>query len=206
MAEVGVHAPETSNIHDYIERGVRTTLVEPDPRSIEQIRRAFGHHEHVTLHPVAVYDFNGTLDLIQRGASTFVERLDGSPAMVNDGYEIDEKDRFSVESVTFDRVDDGTIDLLSVDIEGSEWFVLKHMTSRPAVISVETHGAAYVNPYVGEIRGWMREHGYVLFFMDKTDSVFVQPTAVSVSFADRCRLNLRALMLAVRRARKRMTG
>jgi hypothetical protein len=62
-----------------------------------------------------------------------------------------------VRCTTFDRLDDGSIDLISIDTEGSEWFVLKYITSRPDVISIETHGAAYTNPYLDEIQRWMRE-------------------------------------------------
>lgn len=203
VAEVGVYTPETSNIWDYIESGVRTTLVEPDPESIKKIKTRFGSHEHVTLHPVAAYDFNGTLDLVQRDASTFVSQLESSPAIVNDGYKVDDGDKFTVESVTFDRIDDGTIDLLSIDTEGSEWFVIKHMKSRPSVISIETHGAAYINPHIEQIRNWMQENGYVLYFKDNCDSVYVQPEAVAVSFSDKCRLCGRVMIITLRRIRKR---
>ncbi len=206
VAEVGVYVPDTSNVYDYIMNGVRTTLVEPDPESISRIRKSFGHLDHVTLHPVAAYDFNGPLKLAQRAASTFVSELDASPAIVNDGYVVAETDEFTVESVTFDRIDDGTIDVLSVDTEGSEWFVLKHMKSRPAVISIETHGAAYVNPHLDDIREWMRDNGYRLFFRDKSDSVYVIPDVVALAPGDWWRLQWKNLMLGLRRARRRLFG
>ncbi len=78
-----------------------------------------------------------------------------SPAQVNDDYQIRKEDRFQVGCVRFDEIDDGSIDLLSVDTEGSEWYVLKYLKSRPLVISVETHGKSYLNPFFGEISAWM---------------------------------------------------
>ena len=203
VAEVGVYTPETSNIFDYIERGIKTSLVEPDPASIERIRKKFGHCDHVTLHTVAAYDFNGPLNLVKRDASTFVSELESSPAIENDGYEVTDEDEFSVDSVTFDRIDDGTIDLLSIDTEGSEWFVLKYMTSRPAVISIETHGAIYINPHIDKICEWMRDNNYRVLFKDKTDSVYVQESAVRVSIVDKLRLAVRNFLIRLRRARKK---
>ena len=155
---------------------------------------------------VAAFDINGKIKLAQREASTFVSQLEASPAIVNDGYVLQEADEFTVEAVTFDRIDDGTIDLLSVDTEGSEWFVLKHMTSRPKVISIETHGAGYLNPNIAEIEGWMRRNGYQPFFKDKSDTVYVQPDTISLTVADRFTLWLKDLALRFRRAKKRVLG
>ena len=204
VAEVGVYLPELSNIYDYIEDGIRTTLVEPDPESIQRIRDRFGDNPNVTLHPLAAYDFEGTLELSQRDASTFVSELESSPAIVNDGYVLSEADQLTVGCTTFDKIDDGTIDLISVDTEGSDWFVIKHMTSRPDVISVETHGAAYINPYISDIEAWMSGSGYVVFYRDKTDTVYVRQGAIALTTRDRIVLALEDVLLVLRRLRRRL--
>lgn len=206
VAEVGVYIPETSNIFDYIEAGVRTTLVEPDPESIERIRERFAGYEHITLHTVAAYDFEGELELSQRDASTFVSQLESSPAIVNDGYVVSTDDQFSVRCTTFDTLDDGSIDLISIDTEGSEWFVIKYMRSRPDVISIETHGAAYVNPHIAEIRNWMSENGYEVLFKDRSDSVYVRSEAIRPGIVDKVALFFRNSSLAFRRFRKRLAS
>lgn len=206
VAEVGVYHPQSSNIYDYVVQGTRTTFVEPDPASIRKIREHFGEAPHITLHEVATFDFNGPLELVQREASTFVSKLSASPAIVNDGYVTDSADKFSVEAVTFDRIDDGSIDLLSIDIEGSEWYVLKYLKSEPAVISVETHGAAYVNPFLAAIEQWMTQRGYLVYYKDGTDSVYVKPDVVAVTAGDKLKLLLRNLYLDYRRAKKRLLG
>ena len=53
-------------------------------------------------------------------------------------------------------------DVIFIDIEGSEWFVRKNMISRPNVVSIETHGALYVNPFKNEINNWMKAEGYMI--------------------------------------------
>jgi len=203
VAEVGVYLPEASNIYDFIKAGTRCTLVEPEPSSIDKIRQSFATNKNVTLHTVAVYDTNGSLELVHREASTFVANLASSPAIINDGYMLDNSDRFTVEAVTFDKIDDGTIDLLSVDTEGSEWFVIKHMKSRPAVISLETHGAAYVNHYLNEILAWMHQNNYRTWYKDKTDSVFARRDRIEVTLADVLRLAVMDMYISLRRQRKK---
>jgi len=204
VAEVGVYRPETSNVYDYIVLGVRCTLVEPDPDSVKLIRERFSKKDNVTLHPVAVYDFNGEVELVRRAASTYVSELSNSPAIANNGYILDVKDKFVVEAKTFDEIDDGTIDLLTVDVEGSEWFVIKHLVSRPFVISVETHGAIYVNLYLQKIMEWMKTNSYMLWYKDKSDSVFVKRGALQVGMTDKIKLVFMDAYLRIRRARKKI--
>jgi FkbM family methyltransferase len=204
VAEVGVYHPATSNILPYVRQGLRCTLVEPDPRSIAAIKEHFAGLPNVTLHEVAVFDRGGRIELTQRQASTFVSELSASPAIVNDGYQDRAEDRFTVEARTFDQLDDGSIDLLSVDVEGSEWFVVKHMVSRPAVLSLETHGGAYRNPHLGEILRWTRSEGYQVLAKTLADTVFVRPGVVPVTLGDRARLAAMELRLAIRRARKQL--
>ena len=188
VAEIGVWHPDASNIHGYIQDDVRTTLVEPDPESINLIKDAFNNKRNVSLHEIAVCDFNGEVDLCKRSSSTFVSNLPYSPALINDDCDIQETERFTADAKLFSEIDDGTIELISIDTEGSEWFAIKNMVSRPAVISIETHGGMYTNPYLKELIKWMQDNHYTLWYKDKSDSVFVLNNVVSVTFADRLRL------------------
>lgn len=203
-AEVGVYHPETSNIYNYITNNTRCTLIEPDPDSINRIRKHFAGRDNIELHTIALCDYTGTLDLIQRGASTFSSALENSPSIVNDGYIVDEGDKFTVQATTFDQIDDGSIDLLSVDIEGGEWFVIKHMTSRPAIISIETHGAAYINPYIKQIQNWIHENGYTPWYKDNSDTVYVKQNTIAIGLPDKIELFLKDLHLLLRRIKKKL--
>jgi len=203
VSEVGVWHPQTSNVRGYIHQGIRATLVEPDPESAALIRQEFPA-DNLTLHQVAVFERNGELELCKRAASTFVKSLPSSPTLVNDRFEIDDADTLVVQARVFNEIDDGSIDLISIDVEGSEWYVLQNMLSRPTVISIETHGGLYTNPYLGEIRAWLDNNHYLIWYKDKSDSVYVRKDSIHISLGDRLRLFLRNIHLALRRFRKRV--
>jgi FkbM family methyltransferase len=207
VCEVGVWLPEMSNILDFIVTDrIRTTLVEPDPKSIAAIRGYFQDYSNVELLPYAAYDRHGQLELVQRNASTFVSTLPYSPAQVNDAYRIRQEDTFTVECRRFDELDDGSIGLLSVDTEGSEWYVIRYLKSRPLIISVEMHGKSYLNPFHSEIAAWMNAQGYGKWFMDKTDIVYYKKGAFKITAAEKLQLLLMDAAVRFRRARKRALG
>ena len=195
VCEVGVYLPETSNILDFIQEGVKTTLVEPDPKNVKAIRDFFKSYVNVSLFPYAIYDYNGVIELFQRESSTFVSTLTSSPALVNDSYRKNENDNFEVECKTFDFIDDGTIDLLSVDTEGCEWYVVKNIKSRPNVISIETHGKSYINPFMKEISEWFQNNHYVIWYKDKSDSVYMKENLFVITPGERRKLRLKIFSL-----------
>lgn len=184
VCEVGVYIPETSNVLDFIEDKVRATLVEADPEIAQKIQAAFVTN-NVRVYPVAVWDTTGTLQLSRAASSTFATALPSSPALENDRYRVREELTFEVPCVQFSEIDDGTIDLLSIDIEGAEWYVLKHLRSRPKVLSLETHGKYYTNPFMPQISDWLRRYGYVLWYKDGSDSVYVTQGLFAISLLDK---------------------
>lgn len=202
VAEVGVYHPETSNIYDYVQMGVKTTFVEPNMSSIELIKKHFSGKNNITLHEVAIYDRNEKIKLVQREASTFLSFLATSPAIVNDEYIINDNDLFEVTAKRFDEIDDGTIDLLSVDVEGSEWYVIKNLVSRPAVISVETHGALYSNPNLEKITGWMKNNDYIIWYKDRSDTVYVKKGMFNITIMDKIKYLAHEVYLKFRTYKK----
>ncbi len=183
--EVGVYLPETSNVINFIKNGTKTILVEPDPSSIEAIKKSFKGLDNITLHEVAVFDKKGTINLSKAAASTFVSELPYSPATVNDQYEVRESESFSVPCEKFSSLDPGNIDLLSIDTEGCEWYVLQDLKSTPKVISIETHGKLYVNPYMNQIQKWMDDHQYNIWFKDKSDTVYYKSGLIRISLTEK---------------------
>lgn len=204
VAEVGVWHPNTSNIYAYIMSGIETMLVEPDPKSIELIKDKF-NKPNVTLHPAAVCDFEGKIELCQRGASTFVSHLPSSPALVNDDCDIEKSQSFMAQAIKFSSIDNGKIDLISIDTEGSEWFVIKNMLSRPVVISIETHGGMYINPYITEIVLWMKNNDYSLLYKDKSDSVYVQTSEIEITVSDKLSIVSQQLSISLKSIRKKIS-
>ncbi len=195
VGEAGVYLPEYSNIIDFIRQGIRATLIEADPETVEKIR-AYYRDYNVTVFPFAVWDNDGFITLSKAHASTFVTSLAGSPAIVNDSYRVKESETFRVACKKFSELDDGQIDLLSIDIEGSEWYVIKYLVSRPRIISVETHGKYYTNPFISEILSWMRGQGYVIWYKDRSDTVFVHQDAFLPGLGDKLTTRLREGIIA----------
>lgn len=203
VCEIGVFSPERSNVLDFITKDrARATLVEPDPGRVAAIMKYFADYQGVRLFPFAIYDYNGTLELAQRGESTFATALPFSPAVINDSYRVRKEDTFSVACKRFDEIDDGTIDLLHIDTEGCEWFALKYLKSRPGVISLETHGKAYSNPYLAEIAGWMEDNDYRRWYINKSDSVYYKQGVFRMTAWEKTRLKLMDAYIGFRKFRK----
>lgn len=205
VAEVGVWHPETSNIYLFIQDGIKASLFEPDPESITLIKNCFKDKNNVTLHETAICDFNGDVKLYKRASSTFVSLLTSSPAIVNDIADLDTTETFTAKARVFNEIDDGGIDLISIDTEGSEWFVIKNMISRPAVISIETHGGAYINPYIDELISWMKENGYAIWYKDKSDSVYVRRDIISPSLSEKISLFFMDIAIQLKALKKRLS-
>lgn len=189
VAEVGVYLPETSNILYFIQDNIKATLVEVHPEIIPKIKACFSDYPKVTLYPYAVWDKVCTLKFNGVGASTFANELSSSPAIINDNYlESSKIKEFEAQAVTFDKIDDGTIDLLSVDIEGAEWFVLKYLVSQPLVISIETRWGKYSNPYLTNIEQWMIAQDYIPWYRYRSDMVYFKKGLLELSWFEQFNL------------------
>ncbi|MDC9715382.1 MAG: FkbM family methyltransferase [Gammaproteobacteria bacterium] len=204
VAEVGVWHPDTSNIFSFIEDRVKTMLVEPDPKSIQLIKEQF-NQPNVVLHEAAICDFDGQIELCSRESSTFVIGLPSSPALENDNCNIKESESFTAKAIKFSNIDNGNIDLISIDTEGSEWLVIKNMISRPSVISIETHGGIYINPYIKELKKWMANNNYTLLLKNKSDSVYVLEDTISVTVFDKINLLRQGFIITFRVFKKRIS-
>ena len=202
ICEVGVWHPKTSNIKHYIEKDIKTLLIEPDSESIALIKKEWGDKKNLILKTFACTDFEGTIDLHKAGSSSFISSCNNSPAIVNDSFDIKSNISTKVDAKKFSSEDPGDIDLISIDTEGSEWFVIKNMLSRPNIISIETHGGYYINPYINEIKQWMTEYNYILWFKDNSDSVYIKKGVIEVKFNEILFLIVKNIHLFFRRYRK----
>jgi len=122
--------------------------------------------------------------------------------LVNDKCNKEKTEKFSVKAILFSEIDKGSFDLISIDIEGAEWFVIKHLVSRPNVISVETHGKYYTNPYLYEIKSWMKTNNYEEWYKDESDTVFVKKGTFTISIVERIQLFLKSLKILLVKMKK----
>jgi len=175
VCEVGCFLPDTIQSKQFLGTHVKTTLIEPNPKAFKKLQESLGDYKNVHLLNVAITDQGGQVKMYNRwddaDASCFVDS-EFSPAIVNDQYVKNDEDSFMVDSVSFDKIDNGNIDVLSVDTEGHEWFVIKNMKSRPKFIILETHGQSYINPYINNITMWMNQNGYVVLKKDESDTLY----------------------------------
>lgn len=195
ICEIGVYLPEESNILEFINQGIPTTLVEADPNYINKIKSYFKDIKNLTVIQAAVFDFNGIIELCRRDSSTFISQLEASPALTNDNCNKEETEKFIAKSITFNEIDRGNFDLVSIDIEGAEWFVLKHMVSRPNVISIETHGKYYTNPNINNIVDWMYKNNYQKWYKDGSDTVYIKNGTFKISTLEKLQLTLKSFAI-----------
>lgn len=173
--------PENSYVKEFTETGSQTILVEPHPNFAAALVTAYKDNDlvHVVqaaiVHPLFVAaDRRATwfrmrepwtifLHLpIQDHQSSYLPSIT-APAVVEYGASEATDPHVNVPAIPFSWIDNGEIDVLNLDCEGSEWNVLAGMTSRPKMIYVEMRaGLGYVNPNAEKIRAWMTENDYAL--------------------------------------------
>lgn len=202
--EIGVFLPETSNIIDFIndENVNKISLVEPNPRIVKKIKEFFKDKTNIDLYPIAIHEYNGVLNLFEAEASTFAEGLPSSPAMINDQYEKQEVKKIETECKLFSEIDKGDIDLLSIDTEGCEWYAVKTMVSRPKIISIETHGKFYTNPFIKEIKNWMSVEGYEEWYKTKSDTVYFKKGVFELESTEKKNLRSMNFYISLRKAKR----
>ncbi len=174
FCEVGVYEYNFCRLIKQIEQGKRVSLFECFPRCVKDLREKTKDRTNVKIHDIAIWDSAGDMTMTDVGASAFLNGLDGKTPAHQNHYAHTSFGSFQVKTDTFDKYDDGSIDALFVDIEGAEWYVLKHMKSRPKIIEVETHYAKYQNPHMDKISEWMTQNNYVQLDRTDADTIFVR--------------------------------
>ena len=177
ILEVGVGPANKSSVKGFIGESNSIVMVEPHPRHIQEIKKAYGGD--VVLLEGAVSDSEEEFVRIHdRGEGSF---LDGcrSPHIVNSGGDGDElyfdAQNIPPEEIESELEEGGQYEIVCMDCEGAEWHFLKEMTSRPWMIQIEMYLAfhKYSNPYKREIEAWMEENGYELAIIDVSDYLWI---------------------------------
>jgi FkbM family methyltransferase len=137
----------------------RLEIFECNPNHLFEIDKYYQGYSNVTVYPYAMWKENGKVKFHLEGASSYVSGLP-SPCVLNDNIQPNEEWTIEVEAKTFDQFDDGTIDVMDIDIEGAEWYVIERMKSRPRAIFIEMEWDKYRNPHFSEIQKWMKDNYY----------------------------------------------
>jgi FkbM family methyltransferase len=132
-------------------------LFEPASFYYKEIVQQASEHPNVQVHNIAIYDYDGYCEFIENSQMSFIKGLNSPQVQfgIHDGL------HRICPCAKISKFDKGNIDLLLLDMEGAEWFVLKYLISRPDKIIVETELASrYKNPFLEEIQTWMQINGY----------------------------------------------
>ena len=170
FCEIGPHFYYNCRLVKQINEGRDVILVEPLPQCVKDIESMTEGLENVTIHQVAVADFNGeeilyTDDALASFAeSVKKEGLDSERTFHN---------LINVKAVKFDEIDPGNIDVLLADCEGSETYVLRHLVSRPKMIMVESAPTGFTKPKKDELDEWFKDNEYVYLEHYDNDDLFL---------------------------------
>lgn len=126
-------------------------LIEPNQRLAAEASKATGQ----SVINVAIGFEPGRAQFVDNGGSSFLQGR-WSPTPPPDNSRVSE-----VDVMTFDKLDDGRIDVLALDCEGMEWAVLSKMRSKPKLLTIELWDR---NPFHYEITRWLTDRRYVLRF------------------------------------------
>lgn len=172
--EVGVYIPEQSQSIGFINDGSKCVMFEPLPNICSLLRKHFSNNKNVVIHQIAIGEKTGVQKLylsdVWEQSATLNLFENSSPLMTTNGWNsgIENLKSIDVSVGEFKDYDSGDIDILIVDAEGSEWFVIKDMVSRPQLISLEVGNSIgtvhnYTNYYLKDIELWMKNNGYEFY-------------------------------------------
>lgn len=176
VTEVGCASAGECRSRDFILNGVPVSLVEPHPGYFTDLEREYGWRPNVRLHNAAVANRDGEVGFFMNGSSSFIADIDRPPTVTDGGYRKEMGQKITVPCRRWgDWVDDGKIDLLLLDMEGAEWYVIRELKSIPKIIAVETHCEnRYRNPFLDEIQDWLETRTYKVLFANTSDTYYIR--------------------------------
>src|SRR3990167_6947956 len=140
VVEVGCASAGECRSRCFISNGIDTSLVEPHPEYFHDLEREYGWRPNVRIHNTAIADRDGEVGFFSHGSSSFIADIDKPPTVTDGGYRRETGQKITVPCRRWGGwVDDGKIDLLLLDMEGAEWYVVRELKSIPKIIAVETH-------------------------------------------------------------------
>jgi len=139
-------------------------LFEANPYLYKQLIEVYGNRSNFHIYNIAIADYDGEIEFLCNGDSSFIGNVK-SPASRGPKEYLDSFEKIKVPCKTISNFENDTpIDVLLLDMEGSEWFVLKHLKDRPKLIVIEmqNNDKTYKNPFYNEILNWMQSNRYLL--------------------------------------------
>ncbi len=149
VCECSVGPLEISIAPGFVGKCDRLLLVEPEVHMASEAERVL----RTPVLRVAIGERAGKQTMRYNNGSSYLE---GTWAPTPTGEKT-----FEVDVVTFDKIDDGQIDILNLDCEGAEWAALSRMKSEPKLLAIENCDDS---PHYDDINQWLKEHKYKMRF------------------------------------------
>ena len=159
--EVGVGEYWQSRTLQYRNTDTECWLFEPNPISFKEIEMNLSGYKNFKLFNCALGSENKNINFFLAKGSSFIEGIK-SPEIAHDIESEKHLTKVIVEMKDIKIFDQGDIDVLLLDTEGSEFDIIRSLISRPRDILVEMYsfGVKYKNPYFDEITEWMNANNY----------------------------------------------
>lgn len=150
-------------------------LFEANPNTYSDLMRCYSSRDNFKIYNCAIGDIDGKINFSVDGDSSYLTDIKSPTVQCAPNEYVESRNIIEVDCFRISNFDNGDIDLMLLDMEGSEFYVLKHLISRPKTIIIEldNNGRGYINPYYNEIVEWMQNNYYDL--TDKNeDGIFVK--------------------------------
>lgn len=171
ICEVGVGEYSKCHTKSFIGTENTLILVEALPMFNREIQGRVKNEKNVIHHQLAVAD---TVGVIEFNAFDIESHIKGVESVA----QARRRDCSTIEipCTTFNTLDPGNIDVLFIDIEGAEYFVLKHLISRPKILRIEINIPGFTNSFEAEIATWLSENGYKQTDIIGSDIIYIRST------------------------------
>lgn len=139
-------------------------LFEANPQIYQQLVQSYGNRSNFHIYNIAIADYDGEIDFLCNGDSSFISDIKSPASRGNNEY-LNTFKKIKVPCQKISNFENNEpIDLMLLDMEGSEWYVLKNLKGKPKIIVIEMQNEdkTYKNPFFEEILKWMKENNYIL--------------------------------------------
>lgn len=158
----------------FIEQGATAILIEPHPKFYAELVGKWGNIPNITIFNVGVADKVGKFKFIEAWASTCLAEYAKIPKLAKDLPDLN--NTFECNCQLISGFDEGDIDLLYIDANGADFYSLKHLVSKPIMISIETHNIHnnYENHMIKHIDAWGILNNYTIMAFNESDTVYIK--------------------------------